>query len=157
AHEVEDARQALLINRDLRLIQLESRELRDVLYVGACESHAVSTDIESAKQCGIWLEKPHKIIQVALLIVASVVMLRATFWVAPPPSGLFRTLHVQTSARLFFQRFVDRSRHCQYTHLRTRQGHRAQRALGRRRAGRTLARRQDHRGRGLGSQEHAWP
>src|SRR5262249_30625625 len=39
AYEIENARQALLINRDLRLIQLETRELRDVFDVCASECH----------------------------------------------------------------------------------------------------------------------
>ena len=53
AHEVENARQALLINRDLRLIQLQSRELRDVLDVGASEGHGVICVSGLVKQCEI--------------------------------------------------------------------------------------------------------
>src|SRR3569832_2585407 len=39
-------------------------------------------------------------------------------------------LHVQTFARLLLERSFDRLGNCQYPHLRPREGHRAQRALG---------------------------
>jgi hypothetical protein len=41
----------LLINRDLRLIQLEARELRDVLNVGASKGHVVICVSGLVKQC----------------------------------------------------------------------------------------------------------
>ncbi len=74
-----------------------------------------------------------------------------------PRRSLFRSLHVQTPARLFLQRSVDRPGYGQHAHLRARQGHRAQRALRGRGAGRAHPRRQDHRRRRHGGQEHAGP
>src|SRR5215475_11813006 len=73
------------------------------------------------------------------------------------PPQLFRSLHAQTLARLFLQRSVDRPGYGEHAHLRARQGHRAQRALGGRGAGRALAGRQGDRRRRHGGQEHAWP
>ena len=39
AHEVENARQALLIDRNLGLVELEAREMRDVRDLLACQGH----------------------------------------------------------------------------------------------------------------------
>ena len=65
--------------------------------------------------------------------------------------------HVQESARIFLERPVDRSGHCKHSHLRPRQGHRAQRAVGRRDPRGAGPRRQEDRSGRPGSEEHAGP
>src|SRR6202451_4136141 len=73
--KIEDGAQAVLVDRDLGLVQLEARQLRDALDRGSCQGHG------REEKC----EKQLKIIQLALLNVLSVDRLRATFGILLPP------------------------------------------------------------------------
>jgi len=73
--KIEDAAQIVLVDRDLGLVELEARQLRDALDRGSCQGHG------REEKC----EKRLKIIQLALLNVLSVDRLRATFGILPPP------------------------------------------------------------------------
>src|SRR5581483_994488 len=108
--EVENRRQALLIYRKLGGSERQARQVGDILDLFTCQQHRSSR----ATEC----EKQPKIIHVALLNVLSVDMLRATLG-GPPPHFKFRSpIHVQTLARLFLQRSVDRSGNSKHSDLR---------------------------------------
>src|SRR5207249_3335718 len=114
ADEIQDLRQALLVHRDLGRREVEPRQGGDARDLFACEGHGGSrrawrSEKTSAKSYMLPCSMSCRLLDYAPLSAS--------------PAAHSRSLHVQTPARLFFERSVDRSGYGEHPDLCARQGH----------------------------------